>query len=167
MRVSSQRTAVALVRAITKLSTPHFAGMLGVSVSTIEKLESGNLRLSEKLAAKISFETGVDEDWLWIGTQHPTCIGSKRPFTTRYFHERRLKMKHSQLSACGCGEDAHLGETKSTTLLGETHGYFVYAMCGHVNSGILDPFDSIEMAVQDWNADSSAACRKIKGARTK
>ena len=38
--------------------------MVGLSLSAVEKLESGRLKLSEAVAQRISFETGVDARWL-------------------------------------------------------------------------------------------------------
>ena len=41
--------------------------MVGLSLSAVEKLESGRLKISEDVAQKISFETGVDAHWLLDG----------------------------------------------------------------------------------------------------
>ena len=41
--------------------------MVGLSLSAVEKLESGRLKISEAVAQKISFETGVDARWLLDG----------------------------------------------------------------------------------------------------
>jgi len=41
--------------------------MVGLSLSAVEKLESGRLKISEAVAERISFETGVDPRWLLDG----------------------------------------------------------------------------------------------------
>jgi transcriptional regulator with XRE-family HTH domain len=70
MRTSSQRTPVAKLRDIIGQKTPEFAEMVGLSLSAVEKLESGRLKISEAVAQKISFETGVDARWLLDGDPH-------------------------------------------------------------------------------------------------
>jgi hypothetical protein len=67
MRTSEQRTTVAILRAITGRSTHEFARDTGLNLSTIEKLESGQLKLSEKIARRLSFETGASFRWLLAG----------------------------------------------------------------------------------------------------
>ena len=67
MRTSSQRTPVAILRNIIGLKTDEFAEMVGLSLSAVEKLESGRLKISEDVAQKISFETGVGAHWLLEG----------------------------------------------------------------------------------------------------
>jgi transcriptional regulator with XRE-family HTH domain len=67
MRTSSQRTPVAILRKLIGQRAPEFAKMVGLSLSAVEKLESGRLKISEAVAQKISFETGVDARWLLEG----------------------------------------------------------------------------------------------------
>jgi transcriptional regulator with XRE-family HTH domain len=82
MRLSEQRTTVAVLRALVGKSTHQFARETGLSLSAIEKLESGRLKLSESMAKKISFETGVSFRWLLAGkTEIPPLL----EFTTPEF----------------------------------------------------------------------------------
>ena len=67
MRTSKQRTPVAILRNIIGQKTPGFAEMIGLSLSAVEKLETGRLKVSEAVAQRISFETGVDARWLLAG----------------------------------------------------------------------------------------------------
>jgi transcriptional regulator with XRE-family HTH domain len=67
MRTSSKRTPVAVLRKIIGLKSREFAEMARLSLSAVEKLESGRLRISEAVAQRISFETGVDAHWLLDG----------------------------------------------------------------------------------------------------
>jgi transcriptional regulator with XRE-family HTH domain len=74
MRTSSKRTPVAILRNIIGQKTPEFAEMVGLSLSAVEKLESGRLKISDAVAQRISFETGVDARWLLAGDPQ------RRPF---------------------------------------------------------------------------------------
>jgi transcriptional regulator with XRE-family HTH domain len=101
MRTSSKRTTVAVLRDLVGLKTPEFARIVGLSLSAIEKLESGRLKLSEEVAIRISQETGVSADWLLEGqTQVPpyteasvllnlTTRESLEPYTRDHFEHRR------------------------------------------------------------------------------
>jgi transcriptional regulator with XRE-family HTH domain len=82
MRLSEKRTTVAVLRAFVGKSTHEFARETGLSLSALEKLESGRLKLSESTAKKISFETGVSFRWLLAGkTEIPPLL----EFTTPEF----------------------------------------------------------------------------------
>ena len=81
MRPSEQRTTVAVLRALVGKST-QIARETGLSLSALEKLESGRLKLSESVAKKISFETGCSFRWLLAGkTEIPPLL----EFTTPEF----------------------------------------------------------------------------------
>ena len=62
--ISQRKTTVAVLRQELGLSVEEFAQLLGKSVSTVTKLDNGQLKLSEETACKISKETGVDIRWL-------------------------------------------------------------------------------------------------------
>jgi transcriptional regulator with XRE-family HTH domain len=82
MRTSQKRTTVAVLRGISGRSTREFARDTGLSLSTVEKLESGQLRLSATNARKLSFETRVSFRWLLGGN---TEIPALLEFTTPEF----------------------------------------------------------------------------------
>lgn len=65
--ISHQKTTVAVLRQELGLSAEEFGQLIGKSVSTVEKLDSGVLPLSEETAQTISKETGVDMRWLLAG----------------------------------------------------------------------------------------------------
>jgi transcriptional regulator with XRE-family HTH domain len=66
-RPSQHRTTVSALRAAIGLSARSFARLIGRSFHTIQSLESGRLRLSPKLATRISSEIGVSTQWLLHG----------------------------------------------------------------------------------------------------
>lgn len=79
MRKSSLRTTVAVLRQVLDMKTPEFAEVCGLSLSAIEKLETGRLKLSDEVAFRISQETGVEQDWLLAGD----VAAPPRPLVTR------------------------------------------------------------------------------------
>jgi transcriptional regulator with XRE-family HTH domain len=64
MARSQEKTKVAQLRAAIDVPLNEFADIAGKSPHTINSLESGRLRLSERLAARISEVTGVRLAWL-------------------------------------------------------------------------------------------------------
>ena len=63
MPESQGRTKVALLRKAIGLSAKDFAKLIGRSIDTIRSLESGRLALSRRLAAQLSYRTGVPMSW--------------------------------------------------------------------------------------------------------
>ena len=57
---------MAVLRQVLDMKTPEFAEVCGLSLSAIEKLETGRLKLSDEVAFRIAQETGV-EAWLLAG----------------------------------------------------------------------------------------------------
>lgn len=55
---------LARLRTLIGLTQAEMAKLVGVSAATIQSIELGRLPLSEKLAKRISFESGVTCDWL-------------------------------------------------------------------------------------------------------
>jgi transcriptional regulator with XRE-family HTH domain len=64
---SLKRTTVAVLRQELQMSVEEFARLINRSPSTIEKLESGLLALSEELAFEIAKESGIAVGWLLEG----------------------------------------------------------------------------------------------------
>jgi transcriptional regulator with XRE-family HTH domain len=61
---SMLKTPVAIVRNRIGLSVGEFAHLLSCSVGAVQRLERGDLKLSDKLAWRIQDETGAPTDWL-------------------------------------------------------------------------------------------------------
>lgn len=81
MRKSKLDTTTAILRNLIGLSTSEFAEMAGISVSTIEKIESKRLKLSGSLAVVIAKVTGVHLKWLEDGdTSRPPLTQRLSPY---------------------------------------------------------------------------------------
>jgi transcriptional regulator with XRE-family HTH domain len=88
--LSQQKTPVAVLRQLLDLSVEEFAQLVGKSVSTVTKLENGQLKLSEETAHTIYKETGVDMGWLLAGNpnEKPYMLhysGNPMPFEKEAF----------------------------------------------------------------------------------
>jgi transcriptional regulator with XRE-family HTH domain len=64
---SFQKTPVAIIRQEIGLSAEAFAELIGKSVSTVTKLETAILKLSEETAYRLSEETGASMQWFLEG----------------------------------------------------------------------------------------------------
>ncbi|HIF09348.1 MAG TPA: XRE family transcriptional regulator [Sneathiellales bacterium] len=64
MRPSVNRHVLAALRNVIGLSQKKFGELCGVTRDTILSIETGRLKLSEKLATRIAEETGVTMNWL-------------------------------------------------------------------------------------------------------
>ena len=62
--ISRNKTTVAVLRQYLGIPAAEFAQLIGKSISTVTKLETGLLALSEELAFKIAEETGIAIAWL-------------------------------------------------------------------------------------------------------
>ena len=82
MRPSSEQTNVARLRVLAGLQQKEFAPLVGLKLSSLQKLETKSLTLSSETAKRISFETGVSTRWLHSpDTSAPPVTPSGRPYT--------------------------------------------------------------------------------------
>lgn len=79
MRVSSQSHTLAVLRILVGLTQKEMATVLHCSTPTIQAIELGRLKLSEKLAGLASLKTGIKLAWLLNNdvTQPPIDIKGK------------------------------------------------------------------------------------------
>lgn len=88
------KTPVAVLRNLLGMKTKDFAVLTGLGVSTVEKLETGRLKLSEQVAFQIGFETGVSDKWLLAGDPSvPPPAGDGKPFTGDSFNAARSEIE--------------------------------------------------------------------------
>ena len=66
-RVSALRHPLALLRKELGIGQKEMAGLVEVSTATIQSIELGRLEMSERLASRISDQTGVSMSWLLAG----------------------------------------------------------------------------------------------------
>jgi transcriptional regulator with XRE-family HTH domain len=82
MRPSPKRHNLARLRLFLKLGQNETAELAGCSRDTIQSVELGRLRLSERLARKISDATGIAADWLLENNlKAPLLSVHREPFT--------------------------------------------------------------------------------------
>jgi transcriptional regulator with XRE-family HTH domain len=83
------------IRARHELSQPALARLVGVEAITIKKIESGQLKLSRKLAHRISIATGADPQQLIdnFEPQTPYLVGAHPEELTRESVQARRKPK--------------------------------------------------------------------------
>jgi hypothetical protein len=92
----SSKTKIQRVRNITELSQTAFAALLTSFRPTIQALEYGKLRLSQKMAERIMLHTGVSLQWLLDPRPTPpTCEREAgRPYTREIFQWTRAEIEH-------------------------------------------------------------------------
>jgi transcriptional regulator with XRE-family HTH domain len=96
MRLSKLRHPLAVLRHILgqrgiPMGQKQMADLLGCSTITIQKIENGGLRLSERLAWRISHETGVARDWLLKGLPVPPPTLYAGPYTRETYEKFRSR----------------------------------------------------------------------------
>jgi len=88
MRLSNQSHTLAVLRLLVGLTQKEMADVLDCSAPTIQAVELGRLKLSEKLAGLASHKTGINLAWLLEDdvTKPPIDIKGK-PYTKKTFEE--------------------------------------------------------------------------------
>ena len=88
MRVSSQSHTLAVLRLRVGLTQKEMAAVLQCSTPTIQAIELGRLKLSEKLAGLASLQTGINLAWLLDNDVTKPPIDTKgKPYTQKTFEE--------------------------------------------------------------------------------
>jgi DNA-binding XRE family transcriptional regulator len=64
MKIEKAKNTMALLRITLELRQKQMADLLGVTIGTIQSIETNRLTLSKKLAERAGFETGVNPQWL-------------------------------------------------------------------------------------------------------
>jgi DNA-binding XRE family transcriptional regulator len=110
MRTSTRKTATAVLREILGIKDFEMAEILDCSIHTIHSLESGRLKLSEKLATEIFHETGISIVWLLNGDPTPPPLtGRGEPYTKEAFHRAQAEKIHYDRPPQWSREIAQLG----------------------------------------------------------
>ena len=101
MRLSSQRHPLAVLRVIIGLTQKEMATILECSTPTIQAIELGKLKISEKLAGITSLKTGINLKWLLDDdvTKPPVDVGGSPYNRERFedFQAMALQQKHNFL----------------------------------------------------------------------
>ena len=98
MRPSPLRHPLAILRQIAHVTQKQLADLAECSRPTIQAIELGKLTLSEKLAQRIAYQTGVCPGWLLTNdvSQKPTR-GDGSAFTKETFEAERGSLLHPVL----------------------------------------------------------------------
>src|SRR6266404_716242 len=95
MPASNKRSCLAVLRSIAGITQRELADMVDCAPVTVQSIELGKLRLSERLAQRISLQTSVDLDWLLAGDYKatPTCPREAgEPHTKRHYQMTRAEI---------------------------------------------------------------------------
>lgn len=100
MRSLSKNNPVRIIRGICHLTQAELAKLIGCARLTVLTLESGRLKLSEKMAERISLHTGVSKTWL-LSNDHkrdPICERDpQKPYTIDVFMMTRAEVSNPRL----------------------------------------------------------------------
>ena len=90
MRPSSCKSTLTVMRSVAGLTQQRLAELIRCSRMSIQQIELGRLKLSDKMAEKISFHTGIDMNWLLRGDYEapPVCLCDSRLLYTREMFKR-------------------------------------------------------------------------------
>ncbi len=94
MRPSPLRHPLAVLRQIIDVTQQQVADLAECSRPTIQAIELRKLDLSENLAQRIAYQTGICPSWLLAGdVAHPPTCGSGPPFTKETFETEQASLK--------------------------------------------------------------------------
>jgi len=92
MRLSPQRHTLAVLRVQLRLTQKEMATLMGCSTATVQAIELGKLKLSEKLGLEIAVKTGVRLEWLMAGdVSKPILDTDGAPYTLATFENLAAK----------------------------------------------------------------------------
>jgi DNA-binding XRE family transcriptional regulator len=95
MPASSKKSCLAVVRSVAEITQKDLAEMVDCAPVTVQSIELGKLRLSQKLAKRIELQTGANLQWLLRNdyTVAPTCARDPRqPYTKRIYQMTRAEI---------------------------------------------------------------------------
>ena len=90
MKPLKHKHNLARVRTYLNLRQKEMGALVGYSMRAIQSVENRKLTLSEPLARRISAATGIAWEWLLENDlKAPLKADDFRPFTKKYYHQRR------------------------------------------------------------------------------
>jgi transcriptional regulator with XRE-family HTH domain len=88
MRLSPQRHTLAVLRTVIGITQKEMAALLECSTPTIQAIELGKLKLSERLAEQVVLKTGVELSWLMNNEPNRPPVTSKGlPYSKELFED--------------------------------------------------------------------------------
>src|SRR6266478_3854838 len=95
MPASSKKSCLAIVRSVAQITQKDLAEMVDCAPVTVQSIELGKLRLSQKLAQRIVLQTGASLQWLMRNDYlvPPTCDREPgEPYTKRIYEMTRAEI---------------------------------------------------------------------------
>ena len=159
MRLSNQSHTLAVLRLRAGLTQKEMAAVLHCSAPTIQAVELGRLKLSEKLAGLASLRTGINLAWLLENdvTKPPVDIKG-RPYTKAIFEEYQAIADIKKVPPV----ENDLALLCRDQTLNRLHGLLLRAfqdnnteLCAYK---VSKAFDELEKQFHVTGADRKAAC---------
>lgn len=154
MRPSPQRHTLAVLRTLIGLTQKEMATHIGCSTPTIQAVELGKLTLSDKLAERIVWETGVSLQWLLAGDPAaPMATQHGLPYTKRAYEIRRSELSRPKTELSDTLHAhfvLHSSLVKLTTLLLHSHSTGAFNLCAYKIGAALDALVTQFGAKLDW-----------------
>src|SRR5688572_11713846 len=95
MRPSPLRHTLAVLRQILGLGQKEMAALIGCSRPTIQAIELGKLKLSDKLGDRIREQTHISLLWLMKNDVHEPPISThEKPYTKAIFEEVQSRLRN-------------------------------------------------------------------------
>ena len=79
MRPSSCKSTLTVMRSVAGITMEQLAHLIGCNRNSLQQIELGRLKLSEKMAKKIALHTGIDMNWLSRGDYRARPISQHDP----------------------------------------------------------------------------------------
>jgi transcriptional regulator with XRE-family HTH domain len=95
MPASSRKSCLAVLRHIAQLTQKELAQLVDCAPVTVQSVELGKLRLSERLAQRIALQTGVSVEWLLADDYivPPSCPREpEKVYTKRHYDMTRAEI---------------------------------------------------------------------------
>ena len=94
-RSSAERTNISQLRITLGINQGAFAKLLGRSLTAVQSLETGRLKLSKQLAGEISTRTGVNPRWLLDGNREEAPYDmSGKPWSAETYKKLLTEVPH-------------------------------------------------------------------------
>jgi transcriptional regulator with XRE-family HTH domain len=95
MRPSNCKSTVTVTRSVAGITMQQLADVLGCNRNSLQQIELGRLKLSEKMAERIALHTGVDISWL-LSNRYRLPPGCRRdpsePYTREVYRQTRAEI---------------------------------------------------------------------------
>src|SRR5712671_4496043 len=102
MPASSKKSCLAIVRSVAEITQKELAEMVDCAPVTVQSIELGKLRLSQKLAKRIALQTGASLQWLSQNDYKVPPTSNRdhgQPYTKRIYQMTRAEISDPRTDA--------------------------------------------------------------------